>query len=154
MKEKGTKTLQEVRDEYAASLPEDAKDRVGKIKYNGAKQFLRGLIDTFEGDVKEAIQVLAGTGQRGGGAVRSNPKKAVLAVLKEKVSMSNMDCFMEFNKGPAEMRDLMKYAVREVEPKDRVWIEFKADTYTVVATGEDAPADWDGYMPVKTEMTV
>lgn len=148
-----SKTLAEVRNEYDASLPEDAKERSVKIKVNGAKNFLRSVITDFEGDTKEAIEALVGTGVRGGGSVsRANPKKACLSVMVEKGEMSNIDCFMEFNKGPAEMREMLKYGVRDMAPAERVWVEFSNDTYTVVSVGEDAPEGWAGYMPITTEM--
>lgn len=141
------KTLAEVREELNASLPVDAKDRRDKVRVNGAKLFLRQFVSEFDGDIKEAVSVLAGTGKRGGGAGRVSPKKAILSALVEAGTMTDLECFKEFKKGPSEMREIMKFAIREVEPEDRVWISFNDDEYTVEATGEDAPEDWDGYMP-------
>lgn len=141
------KTLAEVRAKLDADLPEDAKDRRDKIRVNGAKLYIRQIINEFEGDVKEAMGALAGTGKRGGGAGRVSPKKTILATLAGAGSMTDLDCFKTFNKGPAEMREIMKYGIREVKPSERVWIEFEDGTYTVVATGEEAPEDWDGYLP-------
>lgn len=142
------KTLNEVRAELDASLPEDAIDRKNKIRVNGAKAYLKQDLSKFEGDDLEAIKVLAGAGGRGGFSGRVSPKVAILATLVEEGSMSDLDCFTKFKKGPAEMKEIMKYGVREVAEENRVWISFEADNYTVESTGPDAPEDWTGFMPI------
>ena len=145
------KTLAEVRAELDSSLPEDAIDRKNKIRVNGAKAYLKQDLSKFEGDDLEAIKVLVGAGGRGGFGGRVNPKKAIVAKLVENGEMTDLDCFKDFNKGPAEMREVMKYAVREVEADERVWITFEDGIYTVVSIGEDEPANWNGYSPLNND---
>jgi len=153
------KSLQTVREELASKLDADVKNRDRKIRINGAKEYLRqsGILDDLDADIKEAIEAVAKISGRGGaqpGAPRTSPVVSCINELVERGFMTDVECFMEFKKGPAEMRSLMKYAVRKMSPEDRVWIEFKNDQYTVVAIGEDEPEDWDGYRPVETEMDI
>ena len=145
------RTLQQVKDAYASTLPEDSKDRNAKIKNNGSKIFLRENIDLFKGEIKEAILGIVGTGNRGGGGGRVNPKSAVVAAIVAKNQMTDMDCFKDFKKGPSEMKDVIKYAIRNVKPEQRVWITFDNDTYKVVGKGPKPPANWNGYLPLDDE---
>lgn len=145
------KTLAEVRAELDASLPEDAIDRKNKIRVNGAKAYLKQDLSKFEGDDLEAIKVLAGAGGRGGFGGRVNPKKAVIATMVDNGDMSDLDCFQSFNKGPNEMREVMKFGVRELPENERVWISFTDGTYTVESVGADVPEGWDGYLPLDAD---
>jgi hypothetical protein len=96
------------------------------------------------------MQALAGiAGNRGGFSGRTSPKKSILDTLVSEGTMSDLDCFRSFNKGPAEMREIIKYGIREVSPEDRVWITFEDGTYTVEAVGEETPEGWDGYLPTE-----
>lgn len=151
------KSLEEVRKEYAASLPEGTKEKDVKVRINGAKRYMRQIMSQFEGDVKSALEAIVGVRQRGvGDGNRANPVRACIAELVQNVSMSNVDCFMKFNKGPEGMRELMKYGVRNMPEAERVWIRFDATSseYKVEAIGKEAPEGWDGYLPVKTQMTL
>jgi tRNA G10 N-methylase Trm11 len=58
--------------------------------------------------------------------------------------------FKDFRLGRAEMRKNMVKAIKSVEPAQRLWIKFSPDTgtYTLVATGPEAPAGWTGYRPL------
>lgn len=142
----GTKTLEDCKAEYAAGLPEDTQNRERKILLNSAKNYLRGVVNDLEGDLKDAVRALIGNNKR---STNTSRKIVHLHVLVEKGEMSNFDCFKEFNKGPAEMRELMRYGVKSMPAEERVWIEFdeSRSMYVVASVGPEAPQGWAWYFP-------
>ena len=73
------------------------------------------------------------------------------AITEQDVFMTSMELGSSW--GRAEMKDFIKSCIRTA-PEDRVWIELenKPDepmgSYVVIATGPDAPENWEGFMPV------
>jgi hypothetical protein len=136
-------TLAGIRKEVDAGLPEDANNRAAKIRTARAKEYLRHYLSAgkYSGDERGAIAIVIGQGGR------ISPKQAILDRILAEGAMTDLDCFKEFNKGPAEMRAIIKYGVTGVYPEKRVWIAFADGVYSVVGTGEKPPANWLGAMP-------
>lgn len=116
-------------------------------------------------EIREALVTLFGKATRRSSGERSTPKavigKAILGMLKagpvseQEVFMTSME--LGGGWGRAEMKNFIKNSIK-CGPEDRVWIALETTpgepmgAYTVVGEGPDAPVDWEGYVPVDTEI--
>lgn len=101
--------------------------------------------------IQAAISLLTSKPSR---AASGNAGAAQLSVLrglfpKVGAKVTELEMFKQTKKGRAEIKKLVRVALRKCAPADRMWIAFddKSETWTLVATGETAPKDWAGYNP-------
>ena len=146
----------EISEEEAAKKAAQEDARVAKAE---AKTRIREFIKLTDDEALKAdLSLIVGLGTRKG----RTPGKTINTVLKEALiaagdeGLTEMDIFMKFKIGQPEMVSKTRIFLRTDNPEDRIWVALDhsedADngTYTIVATGADAPEDWKGYVPVDT----
>ena len=108
--------------------------------------------------IQAAITLITAKTARTGGT--GNAGASVLSLLKglfPKVGakVTELEMFKQTKKGRAEIKKLVRVALRKCAPAERMWIAFddKSETWTLIATGETAPKDWAGYNPVNDSST-
>ena len=146
-------------DDMATKVKEDetraAEREENKKKWNTAWDALKTQGEKIA-EVKEALMVLRpslyGIGHSGGGQ-RNTVKYSFLDMVKT-APMHEDDAFKNFKMGRKEIADFIKWRLKTVEPKDRQWISFNAETglYKTEGFGENPPKDWKGYVPPKNEV--
>lgn len=148
-------TLEAAQAEAKAEFTGDPKNADKKARSNGAKAFIRGLLEQFpDGDVKKALGIIAADMSAGGFTFtrnRTGGKDVVLALLeKEGGRVSKGLVFEQLDKGPAEMRDAIRDLIRKAKtPADRVWVQFDGKDYVLVGRGAEPPKDWKGPLPLE-----
>jgi len=140
--------------QFEEVIPKDSKNRVNKIRRHAAQLYLRN-ISSDDKDLKRALLFAVGDGTKGaqiGVSHTVNPKAGIVSVLRERVTMTGLECYKEFKKGTEGMREVLKYAVRGVKPEERTWISYDLDndTYIVESVGAAVPDDWKGYSPIES----
>ena len=131
----------------------DPKAQARKEARTAAKaRIVAFLNDNAEqlGGLKADIELFIG---KGGTRVAKSAVKSVNAELRDaflaKGSLTEMDIFKQFRIGRPEMVTKIRILVLCPNPDDRVWVKFDepTETYSVVGTGANPPAGWDGYIP-------
>lgn len=160
------KAIHVAKAEEKGKVPND-----NDISYRIARDYLKDFTAVEENldlvpEIKEALSRMFATQRRtSSGGVRSTPKavigKAILGMLKagpvseQEVFMTSME--LGGGWGRAEMKNFIKNNIK-CGPEDRVWITLETTAgepmgiYTVAGSGPDAPVDWEGYVPVDTEI--
>jgi hypothetical protein len=135
---------------------EDPK-KLRKAKKNQAYATIKELVDKQQdAKYKQALTTirpsLYGVARPIGGGVSIVTK--FVSFITDKKSVSEDIVFKEFKVGRKECANIIKKHLRKVEPHDRVWIAFDANTgiYTVKGVGTNPPAGWNGYVPVDEEI--
>lgn len=135
----------------------DEKKKVAAKAYADRKNEARKVItDYFTSpesnkvpqEVKEAILYLSGKGVRSERSGVNSELKDLL--LKGPVTL--MSIFEKFEIGRPTMEQRIRGFINVKNPSDRIWVDFKDGTYSVIGKGENPPKGWEGYLPkVKVE---
>jgi hypothetical protein len=118
------------------------------LRKRTSKAYLAQVVDDLSGDIQRAVRYLIGQGRKGNEA-RLSKKDRCINMLVERKMMTFEEIALEFRYGESDMRMVMKAAIRERRPEKRVWIDYKNDTYIVIAQGEQPPEGWIGYMTIE-----
>jgi len=130
----------------------DEKKKAAAKAYQERKKAAREKIKAFfesneakrvPPEVKEAIEYLAGMGQRAGRTGVNSELKDLL--LKGPVSA--VDIFQKFEYGRPTMNQKINGFIK-ADPEDRIWVAFENGNYVVKGKGPEAPKGWTGYKPV------
>ena len=135
----------------------NAKKKSAAIAYAKRKDDARKIITDYfstpesgkvPSEVKTAILYLSGKGVRSERSGISSELKDLL--LKGPVTL--MSIFEKFEIGKPTMEQRIRGFINVTHVEDRIWVDFKDGTYTVVGKGENPPKGWEGYLPkVKVE---
>lgn len=135
----------------------DEKKKVSAQAYakrkDEARKIITGYFLTPESgkvpiEVKTAILYLSGKGVRSERSGVNSELKDLL--LKGPVTL--MSIFEKFEIGRPTMEQRIRGFINVKNVNDRIWVDFKDGTYTVVGKGENPPKNWEGYLPkVKVE---
>jgi hypothetical protein len=86
----------------------------------------------------------------------TSPITTFLKLIKEagKAGVHEDIMFKQLKSGRRECRVFIKNGLRKAAPADRLWISFNEEKgiYTLVGTGANPPANWEGYVPVDTKV--
>lgn len=139
-----------VAEQKALDPKAEAKKAERKAARSRVLEFLAQNADQL-GTIKHDIELFIGKGggsKRIAGATRTVNTDLRDAFLARK-TLSEMDIFKQFKIGRPEMVTKIRILVLCPNPDDRVWVKFDevSETYSVVGTGANPPADWDGYIP-------
>ena len=76
------------------------------------------------------------------------PRDEIVEMLR-KGPVDDITLFKKYKYGLAEMRAIIRYMIKEVATKDRLWIAYDEDEeqYYIFGEGEDVPEKWTGYLP-------
>lgn len=127
-----------------------------KAERIAAKELVRSFMKDLEDkELKDAIILLIGTGQRrAGGGGRTNVNALLRDAFLADDEISEMDLFLKFKIGRPEMTTKIRIFLKTPNPEDRVWVTFDADSevYKVVGLGAETPKGWDGFVPADEEV--
>lgn len=135
---------------------EAAKKRAETLKIKKeAKERVRKFADSVKDEqLKADLMLLVSASEKKTRSANAGPSvnQQIKDMLLEKKELSELEIFKNFKIGRPEMNIKRRLFVKDCEPKDRIWFSFDEDkeVYKLIATGEKAPADWDGYDPDKT----
>lgn len=136
----------------------DEKKKVAAKDYadrkNEARAKIMAYLESAESkklpeEVREAILYISGKGVR---SARSGVNSELKSLLL-KGPLTLMEVFEKFDIGIPSMEQKIRSFVNTKNAEDRIWVEFKDRTYTVVGTGSKAPTDYTGPKP-KAEIKV
>jgi hypothetical protein len=89
--------------------------------------------------------------------VRENMQDKLARMFGTKKTITGIDVygFEGCHYGAADMARNIKLAIKSGTPEKRLWIEYngKADEYTILGQGAEAPFGWAGYVPADAEAT-
>jgi hypothetical protein len=134
---------------------EKNEKQIRREKKNEAFKALKEFFDKTPNEkCVEALKILRPS-LYGLGGGRSGGSPAYLKVVNKIIESGNagtneMVLFKEFKIGRKETNGMIKRYLRNVEPKNRVWINFTPSDglYKVIGKGEKAPDNYTGYVPV------
>jgi hypothetical protein len=99
-------------------------------------------------NVKVAILYISGKGVR-------SERTGITSELKElllKGPQTSLQLYEKFEYGRPGMEQRIRGFINVTHFEDRIWVEFKDGTYTIVGKGKNPPEGWTGYLPkVKVE---
>jgi len=136
----------------------DEKKKVAAEAYKARKDAAKKIINTFlesteskklTPEVREAIEYIAGSGQR---SARTGVTSALKELL-EQGPVSTIDIFTKFEYGKPTMDiKIREFIKNPKDVNDRIWVALQNGNYEIVGRGEFAPEGWTGYqIPVKVE---
>ena len=104
-----------------------------------------------DAEVKKALNAfLSLKAVRTGGGHEGNPAYArFVAFVVEKGSVTEDVVFKQFKVGRKDCAGFLRKALKNAEPKNRVWINFTPSdgVYKMLGTGVKAPEGYTGYVP-------
>lgn len=136
------------------------KNAARNAKRNDAFAKLKELCDKNEDPkYREALTVIRPSlygASRGGGGGGTSMRSKVIAHIVSKGQCSEDELFKHFKVGRKETNQYIKQALRKEEPANRVWISFDPSNgiYKMQGKGAKAPANWKGYIPEESEITL
>lgn len=147
------KEVNELSSEELAKVNAREEKRVAR---NEAKARIRSFMKECEDDqLKADLALIVGTGQRaGGGSSKANINNIIRQTFLNKGELTEMEVFKDFRLGRPAMKTKIRLMIILPEPEDRVWVKFfpEEEVYRIVGTGAEPPEDWDGYLPMNSEL--
>ena len=116
-----------------------------KAAQKTAREWLANATD-LDNEVRRALIKVVGLPN--GTNRPSGAREQILEMLKNG-AINEFDIFKKFKYGQAEMKAIIRYFIKDVAPKERVWIAYDEDEgdYYVFSEGEETPDNWTGYIP-------
>jgi hypothetical protein len=141
--------------------PKIAEER--KVKSENWKKsvmLLKELVDkTADKKYIDALKVIRPSLYGGSPRAASGPRGDALYLVLSKMiatkkNVQEDELFKAFRIGRREAQALLKTALRKAAPAERVWINFDDEkgVYSLVGTGEKAPANYLGYVPIEEKV--
>jgi hypothetical protein len=129
----------------------EAKQKARKEARARVLQFVKDNAESL-GPIAQDILAFVGKqpANRVAGSIRSINQDLRAACLEAgDKGLTEMDIFKMFKIGRPEMVTKIRILVLCPNTEDRVWVKFNeaTETYHIVGTGTNPPADWDGYVP-------
>ena len=103
-----------------------------------------------DAEVKKAFQAFIGLKAVRTGGHEGNPAYArFVAFVQEKGSVTEDVVFKQFKVGRKDCAGFLRKALKNAEPKNRIWINFTPSdgVYKVLGTGIKYPEGYTGYVP-------
>jgi transcription initiation factor TFIIIB Brf1 subunit/transcription initiation factor TFIIB len=128
---------------------EDVAYRKAVDAYKSAQAIVRKWIDEgFLDDPKSNAVLKAAIIKAVGRGKSYTPKDEIMEMLQNG-PVNELDLFKKYKFGQAEMKTMIRSWIRDVAPKDRVYVAYDEDDgdYYIFGEGEEAPNDWTGYLP-------
>lgn len=146
-----TDTEELTEDEVKSARKESRNARAAKKKVLN-DYFTEERLEDIPEEVAIVLRPMVRVARRVGRAAVSST--AIKAKIVEMGRVSDLDLFVEFKVATREMAGHMRNWIKKAAPSERVWITFDSatDEYVHVGTGESPPEDWDGYVPVTSDL--
>ena len=141
-------TPEEIKERAARQKIRREKDQKKAAEMKIAKAALTDFAKTavyakLPDAVKDAITLMTAKAERARGANWMDLFDELFP--KVGVSIKELDLFIKTKMGRGEFRKKVNYAIKKAEPENRFWVKFdeKAETWTCLVKGENAPKGWE-----------